>query len=125
MSDTATPVYENVVALRERILASDDLTSESVEVPQWNVTVEVRSMTGRTRSRLLKKAVQEDGTLDLERLYPELVIATAHDPETGTPLFNADDQDALLEKNGAALEVIAQAAMRVSGIGSKAVDEAG
>ena len=110
--------------LRSKILEAEDITSEMVEVPQWGVTVEVRSMDARSRI-LMTQDVSEDGGVSMERLYPDMVIQTAHDPATGERIFGADDRDALLGKSSAALDLLATAAMRVSGMTPGAVDEAG
>lgn len=110
-------------SLRERILSAQDIQSERVYVPEWDVEVEVRSMTGAQRARVLQGATV-DGEVDLERLYPILLIETVYDPETGEPVFEAADRDALNAKNSGALERIAKVAMRLSGIEPGAEDAA-
>lgn len=110
--------------LRSRILSADDITSEMVEVPQWGVTVEVRSMDARSRILMTQDVSGDDG-VSMERLYPDMVIQTAHDPATGERIFSADDRDALLAKSSAALDILATAAMRVSGMTPTSVDESG
>lgn len=110
--------------LRNKILQAEDIESEMVEVPQWGVTVEVRSMDARSRISMTQD-VSEDGSVSMERLYPDMVIQTAHDPETGERIFGADDRDLLLSKSSAALDILATAAMRVSGMSPTSVDEAG
>lgn len=110
-------------SLRERILSAQDIQSERVYVPEWDVEVEVRSMTGAQRARVLQGATV-DGEVDLERLYPILLIETVYDPETGEPVFEAADRDALNGKNSGALERIAKVAMRLSGIEPGAEDAA-
>ena len=113
------------MSLRETILNADDLDSKMVELPQWGVTVEVRSLDGRSRARLLSSAAKEDGTVDLERLYPEMVILCAYDPETGERVFTEDDRDGLLSKSASQLELVALAAMQVSGMTGDSQAEAG
>ena len=117
------------MGLRERTLEAKDIDSEDVFVPQWGETFEVRSMSAKMRARLIKRATVQlpDGKgleTDFEQLYPQIVIATCFDPETGIPVFGPGDHDALSEKNGAALEVLALAGMRLSGMTAKAVPEA-
>ena len=114
----------DVSNLRNRILEAEDITSEMVDVPQWGVTVEVRSMDARSRI-LMTQDVSEDGGVSMERLYPDMVIQTAHDPATGERIFGPDDRDALLAKSSAALDILATAAMRVSGMTPDAVDAVG
>ena len=110
-------------SLRERILSAQDIQSERVYVPEWDVEVEVRSMTGAQRARVLQGATV-DGEVDLERLYPILLIETVYDPETGDRVFSPADRDALNAKNSGALERIAKVAMRLSGIDAGAEDAA-
>ena len=113
------------MSIREQILNADDIESELVEVPVWGVTVEVRSMDGRSRTRLLKSAAANDGVIDMERMYPEMVILCSFDPESGERIFVEDDADALLSKAAGPLELLATAAMRVSGMTGDAVEVAG
>ena len=102
--------------LRDALLNAQDIQSEIVDVPQWGVKIEVRGMTGKARANFLRSVTVKDGQTDMERFYPQLIIGTAHDPETGEPVFTLADREALNEKSGAALEVLAQAAMRLSGL---------
>jgi hypothetical protein len=111
-------------SLRERILATQDITSELVEVPEWGVTVQVRSMTARERSQAIKAWSGDDDRVDLEQLYPVLLVQTVFDPETGERVFQPEDVDTLNTKNSAALERLAVVAVRLSGMDQKAVDEA-
>lgn len=111
------------MSLRDKILSTNDLSWEDVEVPEWDVTVRVVSPTVRERTRIIGAFMGPDGTPDLEAMYPALVIATASDPETGERLFTVDDTEALSGKSGRAVERVAQAALRVAGMSEGAVDE--
>lgn len=102
--------------LREQILSKKDIDSERVYIPQWDVTVEVRTLTGRQRAILLQDTVNLKGKVDFQKLYPQLVVMSTYDPQTGKPVFMPGDMDALAEKSGAALEIIAQVATRLSGL---------
>lgn len=113
------------MSLREKILNADDISSEIIEVPAWGVTVEVRSMDGRSRTRLLKTASDADGNIDMEVVYPEMILLCCFDPETGERIFEESDRDAVLSKAAGPVELLALAAMRVSGMSSDSVDEAG
>ncbi len=110
--------------LRQQILDYDDLESEMVEVPQWGgVKLLVKGMNGRARARFLK-ASANNGQVDFERFYPELLIATVHDPESEEPVFATADRDALNNKSGSALDQLASVAMRLSGLSDNSVKEA-
>lgn len=110
--------------LRNRILAVDDLAIETMDVPEWGVKIEVRSPTAGTRARLMSDCIDlNTQQLNLEKLYPALVIATVYDPETGEQVFSEADVNALQNKSGAVMERIALVGMRVAGMNESAVDE--
>ena len=72
--------------LRGKIFAADDITKELVEVPEWGVAVEIRSMTAGQRATLTEGATSAD-KVDVSNMYAKTVIATVFDPETGLPVF--------------------------------------
>jgi CRISPR/Cas system CSM-associated protein Csm3 (group 7 of RAMP superfamily) len=110
--------------LRKTILEIDDIQKEIVTVPEWgNIKIEVRSIDSKTRARILQRA-SKDGALNLERWFPELVVATAHDPDTGEKLFEAADVDALNSKNGNAINRISTVAQRLAGMMEADVEDA-
>lgn len=113
------------MSLRDRIFAADDIGRESLEVPQWGVTLEIRTMTAHRRSQMLKAAALDEGGVDLDVLYPMLVVSCVFDPETGEAVFTNDDMAGLQEKSAAAIELVATKAMEMSGMTAKAVDAEG
>lgn len=113
------------MSIRDQIIASSDIESELVEVPAWGVTIEVRSMDGRTRLNMMSTVTDTNGEIEMTKLYPDIIIACAHDPATGERVFDENDRDLLLSKSAGALELVASASMRVSGMTAGAMDEAG
>lgn len=113
------------MSLRDRILAADDIGKETVFVPHWSVELEVRTMSAVQRSRMLQSCALPDGSVDLDRLYPMLIIATVFDPETGAQAFDSEDMALLQEKSAAAIEFVAQKAMQMSGMVAKVIDDEG
>jgi hypothetical protein len=113
------------VSIRDQILAAQDIPSESVDVPEWGVKVEVRGMTGAERTRIMDKAVGQTGDVNLQFVYPEIVIATSFDPESGEQIFSPQDRDALLAKSANALDRLASVGMRLSGFTQESADVAG
>ena len=103
-----------IVSLRDQILNSNDIPKELVKVKEWNIEIEVRGMTGAERTRILDLA-QADGGMNLQMVYPEIVISTAFDAETGEKIFNPEDRTALLSKSANALDALATVGMRLSG----------
>lgn len=110
--------------LRQTILEAKDIESEQVEVPEWGVTVEVRGMSAKERSKLLRASTGKDGNVDFQKWFPLLVIATTYDPDTGEQVFELADRDALNEKSGNAISLIAEVASRLSGLGDQNVEAA-
>lgn len=107
--------------LRERILAAQDIATERVFVEAWGVEVEVRGMSGRARAELMQRAM--DGqALNIGKAYPLLVIGCTFDPATGERIFSEADLEAVSEKSGAALEQVAFAAARLSGLDPEAAE---
>jgi len=113
------------VSIRDLILAKQDIPSEMVDVPEWGVKVEVRGMTGAERTRIMDKASDNNGGVNLQFIYPEIVIATAFDPETGEQIFVPADRDVLLSKSASAIDRIALVGMRLSGFTKEAAEELG
>lgn len=104
-------------ALKDKILQADDLEKKQVYIAEWDVTVEVRSLTGKQRASIIKSVMSPEGKIEfIDRMYGDLLIACCYDPENGEPLFADTDKDALNNKNGSALENIARVAMDLSGL---------
>lgn len=111
--------------LRDRILAAADIPSEVVNVPEWGCDILVRGMSGADRASLLERAVSTDGTVSFSAFYPEVVIATAHDPVSEEPLFKDSDRDLLMQKSGAALDRVSTVGLRLSGMTDDSAKAAG
>ena len=113
------------MSIRDQILSAKDSHSEMVTIPEWEVTVELRSMSGAARAVLMQEAMQSGGNINMAKVYPDLIIQTCFDPETGEPVFTEEDREAILSKNGAILDRLAEVATRLSGFNDSAVDDAG
>lgn len=113
------------MSLRDRIIAVDDTQRELVKIDEWGVEVEIRGMSGAARASISQDAANNNGNVDMKRMMPEIVVQCVFDPETGEQVFDNADKDAVMGKSGAALDKIVAVAMRLSGFGEKAVDEAG
>lgn len=113
------------MSLRDRILSANDIESHVVHVEQWNVDIEIRTVTALERARLVKGCTDENGNVDMERMAPTLIVASCFDPETGNKVFSDEDVEALQEKSSGAIDFVAQKAMEYSGLAPKAVDVEG
>lgn len=129
---------------REQILAIKDYQIEPVEVPEWNTTVYVRTMTGDCRDKFEAKAAEAAASLALKGqidvkageevdmskvldfsgmigVRARLVAWTACD-EKGKLLFTDDDIKALGKKNGVAMDRLFEVAQRVNHMTDKELD---
>lgn len=128
-----TPPSDTAAAARSRILGRKvKLADKLVLVSQWSEqlppttrtipggevetgNVLVIELTGGKRAELLQAAA-DNGKIELKRIYPDLVIHSAHHPETRELLFEDTDRDALLEDSGSAIETVATLAGKLSGL---------
>lgn len=111
------------MSLRDQIANADDLFSERVEVPEWGMTITLKSPTVAARAKMLGRFVSADGTFssdNLSEMYPALLIATCVDDD-GVPLFTDADADLIRSKNGMVVERIATVALRLCGMTDDAV----
>ncbi len=112
------------IDIRNRIVKADDIDSEIIEVPEWgNVKLKVISLSTIARTKLAQRFTKEDGTVDMERLYPQLLIATVVNPENDEPIFTDEDIDLINSKSARAVERVADLSRRLSGFGEDASQE--
>ena len=111
--------------LRTQILKADDIGTEPLDVPEWNVKLEIRGMNGKARAKSMRAAsAGPEGAADFEQFFADLIIASSFDPETGEQVFDPADRDAINSKSGAAINRISEIAMRLSGLTDAAVKQA-
>jgi len=114
------------VSLRDQILAAQDRDSKIIDVPEWGVEVEVRSMSAGARIQLISDAYDADtGKTDVVKIYPVIIVSCLHDPKTGQPIFTMDDKEEVMNKSAAVIERLAQEAMGMSAMGDNSLTEAG
>jgi len=106
------------------ILDADDLTTELVEVPEWEVSLTVRTMTGSERDVFEDSISQatNNGRVDLRGLKVKLVALTVLD-DNGDRLFDDADLPALNKKSASAIDRIFQVAQRLNGLTDKDAKE--
>jgi hypothetical protein len=110
-------------SIREKIKAAEDILFEDIPISQWDVTVRVQTMSGLERAKLLSTCLSPDGEVIQSKFQIGLLVSCCKDPDTGEPIFQEDDEW-LLEKSSGAIERLASAAMRVSGLTRAALEEA-
>jgi hypothetical protein len=110
------------MSLRDKILQAPDLKSESMDIEEWGVTIEVRSMNGTQRARMMKEAFNANAE-EISWDYASLIIAGAYNPETDELIFTEADREELNEKHGGVLEQIALRVLAVSGLSDDSLRE--
>ena len=108
------------MSLRDTILSIDDLGKETLVIPEWNATIEIRGMTAYARAKMM-----EVGRLESEidsRWH--LISTSVYDPETKALLFQASDKDAVMGKSATAIDSILKVIYRINGYNEAAVEDA-
>jgi hypothetical protein len=111
-------------SMRDRIAARRPYTTELLYVPSWDETVEVRSISLGVRNEMMERVMDpETKDVNAKLLYPELLITTAYDPETGERIF-ADDDIAFIDgQDAGAADAVAKVAMKLSGMADESKDK--
>lgn len=110
---------------KEQILAANDTTFETVEVPEWGGSVKVKSMTGIERDKFEESVFEQKGKdtkMNLKNFRAKLCALTMVD-EAGNRLFGEDEIPALGKKSAKALDRVFTIAQSLNGIGQKEVEE--
>ena len=102
------------MTLRERILASDDIPSETHPLPKaWGEgSVLVKGLTAGELSDFVRKYADQAPKLQ----NAELLILCLKDPETGKPLFEQADRDGLVRKAAGPFMQLVRIAQRLAGL---------
>ena len=112
------------MSLRDKILNADDIIIETVDIPEWDVTVAVKGLTVGEQRKFLKTVrkrtgnPQATGEIDTDKMQIQLFLATVFDPDDmKQPLFGQADAQALQAKSAKAMLRVFQVASRLSGLG--------
>lgn len=103
-------------SLKDRIRAAT-IKGTAYKVPEWNATIELRSMSVAQVEKLGDLPDDDDGMV-------VTLAATCYDPDTGEPLFDNDDAEWLKEQPLCVMEPLFRAAMAASGIDNDRLDAA-
>ena len=104
---------------REDILNVVDLDVKTVEVKEWNGSVNVRGLTARERDSF---EASIGASANLDNLRARLVVLTLVD-EDGKRLFKDADAKALGEKNAEVVNKLFDVARQMSGMTDADVNE--
>ena len=130
-SSVAWSPEADAAALRSAILAAQDIDLTPVDVPEWGVTVYVKTLSNGQRDRYLKsirktvgKGKHEKVEVELEDATTKLLVLVTCDKD-GQPVFtDAGDVQALRGKSAKAMQRISDAAAKKNGFDEDAEEEA-
>ena len=118
--------------LADQIRAAHDVSAELYDIPEWGVTVELRSMSARQRAAFASSVdFTADGDVQLtgnrvELMWGAVIQACCFDPENGEVVFEVEDIDWMMEeKNANVVDSLANACLSVSGMGADSDGDAG
>lgn len=115
------------MSIIDKIKAARDSESESYHIPEWDVTVDIRSMSARQRASM-NNVLEADVSASekQELMWGYLLVSCVFDPTTGDPVFTEDDMEwVLTDKSFAVVDRLTAKCLEVSKAEAKAVDEAG
>lgn len=116
------------MSLKDQILAAQDLPSEQVRVPEWDVTVTVRGLSARERDEyFMSQAVIRNGQVvgqDTANATAKLLVKCIRGDD-GEPLFGPEHVELLGGKSAAALDRLFKVASRLSGLAEEDAAELG
>ena len=118
--------------LSEKIRAVNDVSAQPYHIPEWDVTLEIRSMTARSRAAFVAQMSSEDGTITgvndpgrIEGMWWHVISQTCYDPASGELAFDAEAAAWFMDKNAKIVNSLANECMAASGLSDEAADEAG
>ncbi len=102
---------------KDDILNREDTKLEQVDIPEWGISVHVRTLSGSERD-LFESRISKD-RVGIRGLFAALVVCD----EKGDRVFSDADQFALGKKSAAALDRILDVGLRLNGMKEEAVAE--
>jgi hypothetical protein len=120
------------MSLADDILSlPDDRKEETVNVPEWGVTLVVRELSVKERNAYVNSGLEQQevagGVILVSKQDPllstRLVVAATYD-ENGNKVFHEGQVAALADRSASAVDRLYNVAARLSGLGAS-VDDAG
>lgn len=103
-----------MATLREQILHSDDIPTETVNLPKvWGGgQVLIRGLSAGELSDFVTRYANQPAKVQ----NAQLLIACVRDPGDGKPLFEQADRDGLMSKSGQQVMRLIRVAQRLAGL---------
>lgn len=112
------------MSLRDHILGVSDAQVQRLEVPEWGTVVHLRTWTAGERAKFQKFYADTKDSPDFASRLPAVLAVSSVCDEHGNQQFTQDDVEALMGKRASALDRIAEAVLKLNGIGADAVEDA-
>jgi hypothetical protein len=106
------------MTIRDKILKAGSRT-ELVDVPFWDVKIEMRGQTVQQQYTILDKVRDSDGEIDGMRLAVETILVCSYEPGTENLVFDPADKDTLLQADAQSFNIMLAAANRAAGFESE------
>ena len=90
------------MSLRDKILAAEDRKTVPLEIPEWDCTVGITTMSGSERDAFEAACLGDDGKMSMANIRAKLAAFTVVD-DTGKRVFGDGDAELLGEKSAAPL----------------------
>ncbi len=108
---------------RDDILRAEDLSTVTVDVPEWGGVVSVGTLTGSERDRFESEFMSgAKSAKRMDNIRAKLCALTIRN-EDGTPTFNAKDVSELGKKSASALDRVFTVALKHNGFSNDDVEE--
>lgn len=108
---------------KDAILASHDLATEDVEVPEWGGTVRLRLLTGTERARVEDDVLEARNKGKEVALFKLRVLALCLVDDAGNRLFTDAELGQLGKKSANVIESLFKRCQQANGLGGDAVEE--
>ena len=102
---------------KDSILAVQDFTTKTVDVPEWGGSVLLRGLSSRDKDKFETELAE---TQDLNNLRARLVVLSLVD-ENGERMFSDDEADSLGQKNALVIGRLFDEVRELSGMSDEAL----
>tara|TARA_Y100000296_G_C4955426_1_gene148294 strand:- start:56 stop:409 length:354 start_codon:yes stop_codon:yes gene_type:complete len=100
---------------RDRLLKrAGEFGTRTVDIPEWDETLTVRSLTLAEKSKVAQAAV--GGELDIGDRVADWIVACVVDPTDREPIFHEEDRASILDWESVICERLAEAIADISGL---------
>lgn len=111
---------------RDLIRHSDDAEMRTVVVPEWGVTVRIKSMSAADRAATFQETSENNGAVKLDSFWGRIMTECIIEQDSFDRVFQADDAEWLLsDKSADVISRLSEICMEVSGLSEEAINEAG